>query len=191
MRRRTRSLPRFVAAAAVCLTAALPAEAEEPRGGTESATVTTSLTAPFFGAYEVEATLRASSTVGVLVNGSYLTLTNGDWRMKGGTVGAGINYYPWGSALRRWYVEAVGELMLASWRHEPSRAVAPVHLGYSGIALVGYQFVWDRGPVLDVGAGAVVLHLPGAQVDVADGAASSAAFTRVYPAVKINVGWRF
>jgi len=132
-----------------------------------------------------------SNALGLVFNTSYLSLANGDWKTRAGTVGAGVNYYFLGSALRRWYVEAIGELVVSSWRHEPSGEVAPIGLGYIGIALVGYKFVWDRGPVLDLGAGVVALHFRSAQVDLAGGAVSSAPFTTLYPAVKLNVGWAF
>lgn len=151
--------------------------------------VSASVITPFFGAYEVEATARASDALGLVVNASYLSLANDDWKTRTGTVGAGVNYYLRGSALRRWYVEVIGELMFSSWRHQPSGGVAPLVLGYSGIALVGYKFVWDRGPVLDVGAGIVALRFPSARLELAGGGVSSGAFTRVYPAVKVNVGW--
>jgi hypothetical protein len=82
-------------------------------------------------------------------------------------------------------------LMVSSWRHAPSGGVAPIVLGSTGIAIVGYKFVWDRGPVIDVGAGLVALHFPSAHVDLAGGAVSSEPFTRLYPAVKLNVGWAF
>ena len=165
------------------------AEPEGSRAGRESVTVTASLIAPFFSAYEAEATVRVSNSFGLLFNTSYLTLANDDWKTRTGTVGAGIDYYFLGSALRRWYVEAIGELMVSSWRHEPSGEVAPLVLGYTGLALVGYKFVWDRGPVLDVAAGVVALHFPSAQVDLVGGAVSSQPFIRVYPAVELNVGW--
>jgi hypothetical protein len=163
----------------------------ESRAGRESVTLTTSLITPFFGAYEAEATVRASDAFGILFNTSYLSLSNDDWKTKTGTVGAGVNYHFLGGALRAWYVEAVGELVFSSWRHEPSREVAPIVLGYSGIALVGYRFVCDRGLVLDAGAGVVVLRFPSARVVLGDGALSSEAFTRLYPAIKLNVGWAF
>ena len=82
-------------------------------------------------------------------------------------------------------------MWLSSWRHEPSGEVAPLGLGYAGIALVGYQFVFDRGPVVDLGAGVVAFHLPSAHVDAGGGSVSSEALTSVYPAAKVNVGWAF
>ena len=166
-------------------------EPEKSRAGREVVTVTTSLLTPFFGAYEMEAKVRASNAFGVVLNASYLSLEKDDWRTKTGTVGAGVNYFFQRDALRRWYVEAIGELMFSSWRHEPSGQVAPIILGYSGIAGVGYLFVCDRGPVLDLGAGIVALHFPRALVAAGDGSVSSKAFTSVYPGVKINVGWAF
>lgn len=170
------------------------ASAEEPstkREGRESVAVTASLLTPFFSAYEMEAKIRASNSVGLVVNTSYLTYENHDWKTKTGTVGAGVNYFFQHDALRRWYVEAIGELMFSSWRHEPSKQVAPVALGYTGLAFVGYMFVWSRGPVLDLGAGVVAFHLPSAHITSSAGSLSSEAFTKLYPSVKINVGWAF
>lgn len=170
---------------------ALAADAEAPAAAPESVSVTASLVTPFFGAYEAEAKIRASESFALLVNSSYLTLEHDDWETKTGTVGAGLNYYFARSALRGWYVDAVAELMFSSWRHEPSSEVAPLVLGYTGIAGVGYQFVCDAGPVLDLAAGVVALHFPSAHIEQADGTLSSGAFTNVYPAVKVNVGWAF
>jgi hypothetical protein len=81
--------------------------------------------------------------------------------------------------------------MFSSWRHGPSGEVAPIVLGYTGIATMGYELVCNRGPVLDLAAGVVALHFPSARVPLAGGSLSSEAFTKVYPAVKVNVGWAF
>ena len=91
--------------------------------------LTASLVTPFFDAYEAEAAVRVSNAFGVVFNTSYLSLANDGWKTKTGTVGAGVNYYLLGSALRRWYLEAIGELVFSSWRHEPSGKVAPIVLG--------------------------------------------------------------
>lgn len=170
---------------------ALAADAEAPPPASESVSVTASLVTPFFGAYEAEAKIRMSDSFALLVNTSYLALEHDDWETKTGTVGAGLNYFFARRALRGWYVDAVAELMFSSWRHEPSSEVAPIVLGYTGIAGVGYQFVCDAGPVLDLAAGVVALHFPSAHIEQADGTLSSGAFTNVYPAVKVNVGWAF
>ena len=159
--------------------------------GEKVATIGTSLVTPFFGAYYLEGKVRASRSYAVVMNGSYLTIENGAWRNRAGTVGVGLEYFFQGEALRRWYVEAIGEVWLVSPRHEPTGGVAPMGLGYAAIALLGYQFVFDRGLVLDLGAGVVGFHLPGAQIEGAGGPASSEAVTKIYPAVKVNVGWGF
>ena len=195
MKRRSKLSPTLCLAvlAALILLDSRTASAAEPAEsgrGRESAIVTASLISPFFGAYEAEAAVPVSNALGLVFNTSYLSLANGDWKARAGTVGAGVDYFL-GSALRRWYVEAIGELMVSSWRHEPSGEVAPIVLGYTGIAVIGYKFVWDRGPVLDLGAGVVALHFPSARVDPVGGAVSSQPFTRLYPAAKINVGWAF
>jgi hypothetical protein len=196
MKRRSKQVPTRCLALLVPLVlldrgAASAAEPEGSRAGREAVSVTTSLVTPFFGAYYLETKVRASNAFGVLLNTSYLSLENGDWKSKAGTVGAGVDYYFQGDALRRWYVEAIGELWFSSWRHEPSGEVAPIVLGYAGLALVGYQFVFDLGPVLDLGAGVVAFHSPSAHVELAGASVSSEAFTRLYPAVKLNVGWAF
>jgi len=157
----------------------------------DTATVATSLITPFFSAYYLEGKLRASRSVALVLNASYLTLENDGWKARSGTFGVGGDYFFQGDALRRWYVEVIGEAWVSSQRHEGSGAVAPVGLAYAGVALVGYQFVFDRGPVIDVGAGFVAFHLPSAHVDTAGGSFSSQALARLYPAAKINVGWAF
>ena len=79
-----------------------------------------------------------------------------------------------------------------SLENQPSGQVAPLVIGSTAIALVGYRYIWPRGPVLDVGVGVVAIHFPGARVELANGgSASSAAFTNVYPALKLNLGWAF
>jgi len=167
------------------------AENEEGRARREAVTVTASLITPIFGAYYLEAKVRASNAFDLLINVSYLSLENDDWKTKTGTVGAGASYHFQGDTLRRWYVEANSELMFSSWRHEPSGEVSSIVLGYSGTALVGYRFVWEIGPVLDLGAGVVAIHFPIASVATGGGPVSLEAFTRTYPAVKVNVGWAF
>jgi hypothetical protein len=170
---------------------ALAVEPEGSRAGREALTLQTDLITPFFGTYYLEANARVSNHLGVLFNASNLSLENGDWKTNTGTLGAGLSYYFQGEALRRWYVEAVGEANLSSWRHEPSGKVAPILVGYTGIAVAGYRFIWGCGLVLDLAAGVVVLHLPSARVATVDGFVSSEALTRVYPAAKLNVGWAF
>ena len=60
------------------------------------------------------------------------------------------------------------------------------------IGIAGYRYIWRSGPVLDVGAGAVAIHFPRARVELADGSSPvSSAFTNVYPALKVHVGWAF
>lgn len=157
----------------------------------EKVSVATNLITPFFGAYYLEGKLRASDSVAVLLNASVLALTHDHWKTRAGTVGAGVDYYFRGTALGGWYVEAIAEAWLASTRHQPSGEVAPLGLGYAGIALVGYQWIFPRGPIVDLGLGVVAFHLRSAGVDLPDGPLSSGTLTRVYPAPKINVGWAF
>jgi hypothetical protein len=45
--------------------------------------------------------------------------------------------------------------------------------------------------VLDLAAGIVALRFSGARVDTPSGSATLNAFTEVYPALKVNVGWAF
>ena len=177
-----------------CLPLLLPkvAAADETPGesaDSEVVTATASLVTPIFGAYEAEARVRASSAWSVLVNASFLTLDHEGWSTKTGTVGVGLSYFFQKRGLRGWYAEAIGELMLSSWRHESSHEVAPLVPGVTGIVGGGYQFVWEFGAVLDLGAGAVVLHFPSATTEL--GGESSEALTKVYPGVKVNVGWAF
>jgi len=164
-------------------------ERDPSRPEPERFTIATSLVTPFFGAYYLEGKVNAASAFGVLLNTSYLSLDEHDWKVRSGTAGIGLDYYFQGRALRRWYAEAVAEVWFCSWRHESPAAVAPVVLGYAGVALVGYQFVFDAGPVLDVGAGAVAFHVPSAQVG--GSLAPPEAITKLYPAAKVNVGWAF
>jgi hypothetical protein len=191
MRIPTRCLAWFVPLILVGPGTAAAAEPQDAPAARKTATIATSLVTPFFGAYYLEGKLRASSSFAAVLNTSYLTLENGDWQNRAGTVGAGVEYFFQGDALRRWYVEAIGEVWLSSWRHEPSGGVAPFGLAYAGIALVGYQFVFARGPVVDVGAGLVAFHLPSAHVEVAGGSVTSEPLTKLYPAAKVNVGWAF
>lgn len=166
-------------------------EAETPRQGRERLTLTTSAITPIFGAYLLEGKIRAASSVAVLVGASYLSMEQDDWKVRAGTLNAGVTYYFGGDALRGWYVEGTGEAWLASWRHGPSKEVAPAVVGYAGTAVAGYQLVCDLGPVLDLGVGAVAFHVPAARAVVAGAPASSGALTRVYPAAKVNLGWAF
>jgi hypothetical protein len=155
-------------------------------------TIATSLVTPFFGAYYLEGKVRTSSTIALVFNASYLVLDNDDdWRTKSGTAGAGVEYFFQGDALRGFYLEAIAELWLSWQRHEPSGEVAPVELGYAGLAHAGYHFVWDAGPALDLGAGVVAFHLPSARVEVDGAPVTSEALTKIYPAAKVNVGWAF
>lgn len=87
--------------------------------------------------------------------------------------------------------EALDEANLSSWRHEPSGKIAPILVGYTGIAVAGYRFICSCGLVLDLAADVVVLHLPSARVATVDGFVSSEALTRVYPTAELNVGWTF
>jgi hypothetical protein len=180
---------------AVLLARPLPVFGAEP--GTEApvrprtATIATSLVTPFFDAYYLEGKIRAPGGFAAVVNTSYLSISRGDWTTRAGTIGVGADYFFQGEALRRWYVEAIAELWLVSPRHAPSGAVAGFAPGYAGVALVGYQLVFDRGPMIDVGIGVVAFHLPGATVETASGSVSSQATTTVYPAGKLNVGWAF
>jgi hypothetical protein len=150
-----------------------------------------SLVTPFFNALYVEANVRASDEFGVVFNASYLSLENDDWRTNTFTAGTGVTYHFQGDALRHWYVEADGELWFSSWRHAPSGKVSSIVLGFGAIALVGYRFICERGPVLDLGAGAVAFHMPSAHVAIGAEDISSDALTRIYPAVKVSVGWAF
>ncbi len=188
--------PHVRAAVLVALTLAgaqpaLAEVAEEAPLPPKAVTLQTDLITPLFSAYYLEANVRLSDHFGLLVNTSYLSLDNDSWKARTGTLGAGLSYYFEGEALRRWYVEAVGEVSLSSWRHEPSGEVAPVGLGSTGIAVAGYRFIGDCGAVLDLAAGVVVLHLPGTHVTTDDGVISASALTNVYPAAKASVGWAF
>lgn len=167
------------------------AESEKHSVPHERVSVSASALTPFFGAYELEARARASGAFAILVNTSYLRLEHGDWTTNTATVGAGLTYFFERKALRGWYAEAIGELMFSSWRYDPSHRTASLVLGYSGIAAVGYQIVWDAGPVLDLAGGVVALHFPGARVSNDGASRSFDAFTNVYPAAKVNVGWAF
>jgi hypothetical protein len=162
-----------------------------PRAEGKSVTVTTNVLSPFFGAWYLAANVRASKSVGVLFNASYFSVENDHWKTHTGTLGAGLSYYFQGEALRRWYVEGFSELMLSRWRHEPSGNTAAPVAGFTVGSVVGHRWVWELGPVLDLAAGAVMLHFPSARVETDAGTLSSKAFTRLYPAVKVDVGWAF
>jgi hypothetical protein len=167
------------------------AEPEQPSPERKTVAIVTSAVTPIFGAYYLEGEMRASSSFAVLVNTSYLSLETDDWKMRAGTVGAGVDYFFGGDALRGWYAEAIGEVWFSSWRHEPSRNVAPVGLGYAAVAIVGYQFLCNYGPVLDLGAGATAFYVPRGRLSVAGTPHSSSPITRVYPAAKVDLGWAF
>jgi hypothetical protein len=157
----------------------------------KTVSVTTNVLSPFFGAYYLAANLRASSKLGVMLNSSYFSIDHGDWHTRTGTLGAGLSYYFEGEALSRFYLEAFSELMLSRWRYQPSGNTAPVEAGFSLGSVVGHRWLWQAGPVLDLAAGALVMHFPSAQADTSAGRISSEALTRVYPAVKVDVGWAF
>jgi hypothetical protein len=184
-------LPPLVALVLLDASAALAAEPDDSRPRRETATLTTSLLTPLFGTYYLELNVRASDAFGVLFNTSYLSLDKGDWNITAGTVGAGLSYHFQGDALRRWYVQAWGEAMFSFWRHDPSAEIASIVVGYSGEAIVGYRFVCELGPVLDLGAGVIFFRFPSARVETAEGPVSSEAFSRLYPAAKVNAGWAF
>lgn len=174
----------------------LAGEPDQPHTGQKAVTVQTDLITPIFGCYYLEADVRASDRFSVLINSSYLPVENHDWKAKAGTLGVGTSYYFQGESLRRWYVEGVGEANLAWWRHEPSGKVASMSVGYTGVAVVGYRFIWNSGAVLDAAVGVVGLHLPSVQVKDTDGTGSSYTVSsdpvnKVYPAAKLNVGWAF
>jgi hypothetical protein len=181
----------IVSLVALATKPAFAAEGENSDADRETFAITTSLVTPFFGAYLLEGKVRASSAVGIILSASYLSLDDDDWKVRAGTVGAGLDYYFGNDALRGWYVEGVVEAWLTSWRHGPSQQVAPVGVGYAAVALVGYEFVWELGPVLDLGVGATAFHVPSARVTVDRTELASEAITRVYPAVKVAVGWAF
>lgn len=192
-RRLARIAPPF--ACVVILALAAPRSAVAQPASERRVALTTSLVTPLFGAFVLEGTFRASDSWGLLANTSYLSIENPKdraFRNYAGTVGAGVDYYLPLGAPRRVYLEAVGELVFASWHHRPSHQVAPWVVGFTAIALVGYRYVWQRGPVLDVGAGVLAMHFPSAHVELpSGGSTSSPAFTNVYPALKLNVGWAF
>lgn len=172
-------------------TAASAASPANSGGKPETVSISTSLVTPFFGAYYLEGKLRASGAFAALLNASYLGIEDDDWKLSAGTVGAGLGYYFGADALRGWYVEGIGEIWFASWRHQPTERAAPITLGYAGVAIVGYQFVCVRGPVLDLGLGATAFHVPSKNLTAEGTTASPEAMTRVYPAAKVNVGWAF
>lgn len=174
-----------------CARTAAASEPSESPAAPETVSISTSVVTPIFDAYYLETKVRASGSFAAIFNASYLTLENHDWTDRAGTVGAGVDYFFQGDALHRWYVEGIGEIWFSSWRHGSSGEVAPVGLGYAGIALVGYQLVLHHGPVVDLGAGAVAFHLPSVHVQSASGSVSSESLTKLYPAAKVDVGWAF
>jgi hypothetical protein len=177
---------------------AQPAAAEPPSSqpakrpaDLKTAVITTNLLSPWFGAYTLDASFRVANHWAVFVNSSYFSLENADWKARSGSLGAGLQYYFQGSALRRWYVEGFSELLLSSWRFEPSGNTADLVPGVSWGSVFGYRWVWQPGLVFDLAAGALWMHFPSAHVETDAGGVSSAAFTRLYPAVKLNLGWAF
>lgn len=180
---------------ALSLRAEAASAATEPAAPERPLALTTSLLTPFFGAYLLEGTARLSDSFGLLANTSYLTLEHprdDAWKTHAGTVGAGLDWYLPASVLRRAYLEAIGELVFSSGHYRPAQQVAPLALGYTALFVVGYRSILAGGLVLDGGAGVVAIHFPSARVELASGGAASAkAFTNVYPAVKLNVGWAF
>lgn len=166
------------------------AKANEP-ADREHVSLGTSLVTPIFGAYLLEANVRLTEHWGLLVNTSYLVIDNADWSTKTGTLGAGVTYNWQGRGLRGWYSEVVGEIMFSSWTHDPTDAKSSIVLGYTGIFATGYRFIWDAGPVIDLGAGFVGLHFPSARASVDGATLESKPMTKYYPAVKAAVGWAF
>ncbi len=167
-------------------TRAAPAERS-----TKTSTLQTDLITPFFTTYYLEGNIAVSKDFALLVNTSYLLLEDGDWSIQAATLGVGVSYYFQGQAPRRWYVEAVGEANLSSWRHKPSERVAPLTLGATAVSVAGYRFIFDGGFVVDTALGALVLHLPGARATTDAGAVTSKTITRLIPAAKLNIGWAF
>jgi hypothetical protein len=167
-------------------------ERAKPSSQRETVIFTTNLLSPFFGAYTLDASVRASNHWAVFVNSSYFSLENGDWKTHSGSIGAGVQYYFQGEAMRRWYAEGFTELLLSRWRHEPSGSTASsVVPGVSLGSVLGYRWLWEPGLVLDLAGGAVLMHFPSAHADTDAGAIASEAFWRLYPAVKLNLGWAF
>ena len=175
----------------VLLSASVASAADEPHRTSARVLMATSLVTPLFGAYYFEVNARLSGGVGGLVNVSRLSLENGDWTSTGHTIGTGLGLYFNGDALRACYVEAVGEVLLNTWRHEPSGKTSSLGVGGTMYVMAGYRFIHDWGPVLDVGVGVVGLRAPGAHVETSVGPVSLDAKTSIYPAVKANVGWSF
>src|SRR5688572_24244112 len=158
----------------------------------ETLTVTSNVIAPFVGVYPLEANLRVCTRFVLVLNASHFSTSSAGWRARVAAAGAGLSYHPQGSAPRRWYVEAIAEALLASWHHEASPArTSPLVMGSSISALVGYRFVWDAGPVLDLGLGIARVLIPSGRAYVEGEPGSSGTMTRFYPAPKINVGWAF
>jgi len=180
--------------AATIMFRALPANGEPPReqAPREVITVTTNVVAPFFDVFPIEANLRLTNHFVLVLNGSHFSLSTGDWSSRINAAGLGVSYHFQASAPRRWYVEAIAELLLASWRNgEDPSDPAPLVMGSSLSALGGYRFIWETGPVLDLGLGIARVHVPSATAETESGPASSGQVTRYYPAPKVNLGWAF
>jgi hypothetical protein len=183
-------------AATTTLLSSAPAHAETAREqggrGEKALTITTNLIAPFFGVYPLEANVRVSPRLAVVVNGSHFSLQSGAWQSSITAMGAGVSYHLEGTALRKWYIEAIAEALLASWHHDAnSDRTSPLAIGSSLSVLAGYRFVWKAGPVLDLGLGIARIHVPSGTAEVAGESAASGDVTRFYPAPKLNVGWAF
>jgi len=188
-----RSALLFVATALLSLRAS-PAHAETAREQSpkKSLTLTTNVIAPFFGVYYVEANVVLSKRFSLLANTSYFPLHSGAWRARAVAAGMGLNYNFQDTAPRGWHVEAIAEAIFASWNHEANPdETSPIVVGSSFSALGGYRFVWDAGPVLDLGLGLALVHIPSGTAEVAGEPAASGSVTRLYPGPKLNVGWAF
>lgn len=183
----------FVATVLLSLWAS-PAQAEPRReqGPKKSLTLTTNVIAPFFGVYYVEANVVLSNRFSLLANTSYFPLHSKAWRARAAALGVGLNYNFQGTAPRGWHVEAIAEAIFASWNHETSPdETSPIVVGSSFSALGGYRFVWDAGPVLDLGLGLALIHIPSGTAEVDGEPASSGSVRRFYPGPKLNIGWAF
>jgi hypothetical protein len=168
-----------------------PAIVQAQTEPSERVSIGTSLITPIFGAYLLEANASITDHWALLINASSLVFDNADWRTTSRTLGIGGTYNWRGTGLRGWYTGVTGELMFSSWTHQPSGQRADMVLGYNAIVGSGYRFIWDAGPMLDLGVGAVVLHFPSAKVVVDGETVRSKAMTQVYPAVNVTVGWAF
>jgi hypothetical protein len=52
-------------------------------------------------------------------------------------------------------------------------------------------FVWEPGPVLDLGLGLAMIHVPSGTAEAEAEPTASGAVTGFHPAPKINIGWAF